>query len=98
MNKITNLKKKNTDALGGLEFEETGSFEMINAADSAANGGTSGLPDFGAPAELDADGYPSNNEGNLTTPPSFPSLPQESSFPISKTVRHIIFPLKFYLG
>uniref|UniRef100_A0A8D8A860 Clathrin light chain n=1 Tax=Culex pipiens TaxID=7175 RepID=A0A8D8A860_CULPI len=51
-----------SDALGGLEFEETGSFEMINAADSAANGGASGLPDFGAPADLDADGYPSNNE------------------------------------
>uniref|UniRef100_A0A1Q3FFB0 Clathrin light chain n=1 Tax=Culex tarsalis TaxID=7177 RepID=A0A1Q3FFB0_CULTA len=51
-----------SDALGGLEFESTGSFEMINAAEPAANGGGSGLPDYGAPADLDADGYPSNNE------------------------------------
>lgn len=51
-----------SDALGGLEFESTGSFEMINA--DATGGGGGGLPDFGdAPAaELDADGYPSNNE------------------------------------
>lgn len=77
-------KTNNTDALGGLEFEETGSFEMINAADSAANGGASGLPDFGAPADLDADGYPSNNEGNLTTPtPSFPLL-KKVRFPFPK--------------
>lgn len=54
---VTQLK---AEALGGLEFESTGSFEMINA--DAAGGG---LPDFGASADLDADGYPSNeDDGN----------------------------------
>lgn len=47
-------------ALGGLEFESTGSFEMINADATAAGGNLGGPSDF--PTELDADGYPSNNE------------------------------------